>query len=83
MEPYPKISQTDWKRMRLKVTNPGVSVDDIKANTGPELIIPDKVETNVPPSNEELHLLREKIDLEKLYIWQPIAMTVQAAPPFL
>jgi len=54
--------------MRLKVTNPGVSVDDIKANTGPELIIPDKVETNVPPSNEELHLLREKIDLEKLYI---------------
>jgi glutaconate CoA-transferase subunit B len=56
------------KRMRLKATHPDVSVGDVKANTGFDLIIPDKVEINAPPSAEELRLLREEIDPEKLYI---------------
>jgi glutaconate CoA-transferase subunit B len=38
------------------------------ANTGFELIIPDRVETNEPPSAAELRLLREEIDPERLYI---------------
>jgi glutaconate CoA-transferase subunit B len=58
----------DSKRMRLKATHPGVSVDDIVAATGFELIIPEKVESTEPPSKEELCLLREEIDPEKLYI---------------
>ena len=56
------------KRMRLKATHPGVSVEDVVAATGFELIIPGKVEVNAPPSAEELRLLREEIDPEKLYI---------------
>jgi glutaconate CoA-transferase subunit B len=56
------------KRLRLKATHPDVSVEDVKANTGFELVIPDDVETNAPPSAEELRLLREEIDPEKLYI---------------
>jgi glutaconate CoA-transferase subunit B len=58
----------DSKRMRLKAIHPGVSVDDIVAATGFELIIPEKVESTEPPSKEELCLLREEIDPEKLYI---------------
>ena len=56
------------KRMRLKATHPGVSVEDVKANTGFELLIPEVVESNAPPSAEELRLLRQEIDPEKLYI---------------
>jgi len=56
------------KRMRLKATHPGVSVEDVINATGFELIIPEKVENTEPPSAEELRLLREEIDPEKLYI---------------
>lgn len=56
------------KRMRLKATHPGVSVQDVIDNTGFELIIPDTVEANAPPSAEELGLLREEIDPERFYI---------------
>jgi len=55
-------------RMRLKALHPGVTVDEVKANTGFELIIPDKVGLNAPPSAEELRLLREEIDRERFYI---------------
>ncbi len=56
------------KRMRLKATHPDVNVEDVIAATGFQLVIPDKVEVNPPPSAEELRLLREEIDPEKLYI---------------
>jgi glutaconate CoA-transferase subunit B len=55
-------------RMRLVATHPGVTVDDVIANTGFELIIPDRVKTNEPPSAAELRLLREEIDPERLYL---------------
>lgn len=55
-------------RMRLKATHPGVTVEEVIANTGFELIIPQEVGQNLPPSDEELRLLREEIDPEKLYI---------------
>lgn len=57
---------TKW--MKLLAVNPGVTVEQVKENTGFELIIPDKVEENAPPSPEELRLLREKIDPGRLYI---------------
>jgi len=56
------------KRMRLKATHPGVSVEDVIAATGFELVIPENVEVTAPPSAEELRLLREEIDPERLYI---------------
>ena len=58
----------DTKRMRLKAAHPGVSVEDVIAATGFELVIPERVEITEPPSAEELRLLREEIDPERLYI---------------
>jgi glutaconate CoA-transferase subunit B len=55
-------------RMRLKALHPGVTVDEVKTNTGFELLIPDRVGLNAPPSAEELRLLREEIDRQKFYI---------------
>jgi glutaconate CoA-transferase subunit B len=58
----------DTCRMRLAATHPGVTVEDVIANTGFELIVPEHVGVNEPPSVEELHLLREEIDPERFYI---------------
>jgi glutaconate CoA-transferase subunit B len=55
-------------RMRLKATHPGVTVQDVIANTGFELIIPAEVGSNPPPTHEELRLLREEIDPDRFYI---------------
>lgn len=55
-------------RMRLVATHPGVSVQEVIDNTGFELIIPEQVPVNQPPSAEELRLLREEIDPERFYI---------------
>ncbi|MFB0518592.1 MAG: CoA-transferase subunit beta [Acidobacteriota bacterium] len=54
--------------MKLLAVNPGVTVEQVKENTGFELVIPDRVEENAPPSLEELRLLREEIDPGRLYI---------------
>lgn len=63
MDYYP-----DTCRMRLKATHPGVTVEEVVASTGFELVIPQEVGHNEPPSVEELRLLREEIDPERLYI---------------
>jgi len=55
-------------RMRLKATHPGVTVNEVVASTGFELIIPKQVGSNAPPSTEELRLLREEIDPENVYL---------------
>ncbi|MBU7018424.1 MAG: 3-oxoacid CoA-transferase [Theionarchaea archaeon] len=56
------------KRMMLLALNPGVTIEQVKENTGFELIMPEKVDENEPPSEEELRILREEIDPTKLYI---------------
>jgi glutaconate CoA-transferase subunit B len=55
-------------RMKLLATNPGITVQQVVENTGFELVIPERVGQNEPPSAEELRLLREEIDPTKLYI---------------
>lgn len=55
-------------RMRLKALHPGVSVAEVVASTGFELAIPAEIAANAPPSAEELRLLRDEIDPERLYI---------------
>jgi len=54
--------------MRLVATHPGVTAGEVVANTGFELLVPDEVGVNASPSAEELRLLREEIDPQKLYI---------------
>jgi glutaconate CoA-transferase subunit B len=56
------------KRMTLLKTQPGVTVDEVIAETGFELILPGEVGSNDPPSAEELRILREEVDRQKLYI---------------
>jgi glutaconate CoA-transferase subunit B len=58
----------ETRRMRLRATHPGVSVEEVVAETGFELILADEVGQNEPPSEEELRILREEVDRAKLYI---------------
>lgn len=55
-------------RMTLEALNPGVTVEQVVENTGFELIIRGQVPTLDPPSEQELRLLREEIDPQRLYI---------------
>jgi glutaconate CoA-transferase subunit B len=54
--------------MILLATQPGVEVEEVVENTGFDLEISDQVEKNEPPTAEELRILREEVDKEKLYI---------------
>ncbi|MFH1228309.1 MAG: CoA-transferase [Planctomycetota bacterium] len=55
------------KRLMLISRHPGVTFDDIRANSEFEIIIPDKVTESVPPTPEEQRVLRE-IDPTKLVL---------------
>jgi glutaconate CoA-transferase, subunit B len=50
------------KRMRLRSCHPGVSVDDVVRSTGFELLIPDRVPRTEAPTDEELEVLRRRVD---------------------
>lgn len=49
----------ETKKMKLLAVHPGVTINDVKENSSFELIIPEKVETTEPPTEEELRLLHE------------------------
>ncbi len=73
--PYRVITQLavmgfhdDSKEMTLVSVHPGVTVDDVKENTSFDLLIPDKVDVTEPPNQEELKLLRETIDPQRIVI---------------
>jgi glutaconate CoA-transferase subunit B len=51
------------KRARLKSVHPGVTVDEVVAKTGFELVIPASVPNTEPPSDSELEILRTRIDV--------------------
>lgn len=52
------------KRMRLKSLHSGVRESDVIQNTGFDLMIPDNIPVTEPPTEEELVLLRTRIDPE-------------------
>jgi acyl CoA:acetate/3-ketoacid CoA transferase beta subunit len=52
------------RSMRLVSVHPGVSVDDVVAQTGFELALPKSLPETRAPSSEELRLIREAIDPE-------------------
>lgn len=54
--------QTDERRMRLASVHPGVSVDEVVAHTGFDLVIDGDVPQTRLPTEEELTLIREVID---------------------
>jgi glutaconate CoA-transferase subunit B len=56
------------KRMKLLATHPGVTVAQVVAETGFELILAEEVGANEAPTAEELRILREEVDHQRLYI---------------
>ena len=54
------------KRMQIIALHPGVTIDQVQANTGFELEVAAEVETTEPPTAEELAVLRH-LDPERLY----------------
>jgi acyl CoA:acetate/3-ketoacid CoA transferase beta subunit len=53
---------TQRKRMRLLSYHPGVEITRIQAKTGFDILIPPDVHQTIPPTQDELRLLREDID---------------------
>lgn len=53
-------------RMRLASVHPGVTVDDVVAATGFELVVPDDVPTTRTPTDAELTVLRDVLDPRSL-----------------
>jgi len=58
--------ETRW--MKLLKTQPGVTVEQVIAETGFELLIADEVGLSEAPTDEELHILRDEVDRQRLYI---------------
>ncbi len=58
--------ETPDHAMRLRSVHPGVSVDDVVAATGFELVVPDDVPESRLPTATELELIREVIDPQGL-----------------
>jgi len=54
--------EEETKHMRLKFIHPGITVDEVLGNTDFDLIVPEKVEATPEPKDEELHILRTRID---------------------
>jgi glutaconate CoA-transferase subunit B len=64
--PYRVISQLGiygfdqaTKRLQLLALHPGVTVEDIRANSSFEILIPDEIQATQPPTEEERRLLHE------------------------
>ena len=54
------------KRMRVEALHPGVSKEDVVANTGFEMLFVDPLPVTAPPTDEELAILRNEIDPQRL-----------------
>ncbi|MBI4591125.1 MAG: CoA-transferase [Candidatus Rokubacteria bacterium] len=55
------------KAMRLEAVHPGVTPEDVVTQTGFALIVPDRVDTTEPPTDEELEILRS-LDPERRFL---------------
>lgn len=52
----------DSRLMRLKSLHPGVTLEEVRDNTGFDLIVPERIGQTPAPDAEELQLLRHRID---------------------
>ncbi|HET92039.1 MAG TPA: 3-oxoacid CoA-transferase [Chloroflexi bacterium] len=67
--PYKVIStlalmgyESETKRMCVESLHPGVTVEDIRANTGFEMLFADNLIITLEPTDEELDVLRTQVD---------------------
>ncbi len=55
------------KHMRIRSVHPGVTVDEVQAATGFELLLPDgEVPETEAPTQEQVRLIREEIDPDEM-----------------
>jgi glutaconate CoA-transferase subunit B len=54
--------------MVLTALHPGATVEQARANTGWELKVAGELRTTLPPSEEELRILREELDPQGIYL---------------
>jgi acyl CoA:acetate/3-ketoacid CoA transferase beta subunit len=66
------------RRMRLESLHPGVTVEEVRDNTGFELVIPSAVPSTPLPSSAQVRLLRDRIDPDGVYL-TPSTTTVRGA----
>ena len=55
-------------RMRVEALHPGVTLQEVTENTGFELPAAAEIHHNEPPTADELRILRDEIDRDRLYI---------------
>jgi glutaconate CoA-transferase subunit A len=56
-----ELNHTD-RLFHLMSIHPGISVDQVRENTGGELVVPDSLVVTEPPTPEQLRQMREEID---------------------
>lgn len=61
------------KGWELESLHPGVTLEDVKANTGFELILPPEIKTTPPPKKEELEVLRTLVKERLMGIYPSFA----------
>jgi glutaconate CoA-transferase, subunit B len=54
--------EPESKRMRLRSVHPGVTVEQVQRATGFALVVDGEIPETIPPSAEEVRLIREEID---------------------
>ena len=59
---------SESKRMMLLQIQPGITIEHVLENTGFDLLVVEDVTDNPPPTDEELHILRNEVDKTKFYI---------------
>jgi glutaconate CoA-transferase subunit B len=58
----------ETKRMSIQSIHPGNTVEDVVATMGFDPHIPERVPFTEPPTPEQLRLIREEIDPERMYV---------------
>ena len=58
----------ETKRMRVESLHPGVTKEDVIANTSFEMLFIDPLTITSEPTDEELHILREQVDPQGMII---------------
>jgi len=50
------------KRLKLASLHPGITIEEVKENSGFEIIVPEKIRKSPEPTAEHLRILRDEID---------------------
>ncbi len=56
------------KRMQVLSLHPGITLDQVRQNTGFELSVADPLQTTAPPTDHELAILRDEVDPHRYII---------------